>query len=72
MAESEAMNDEHWETPDDEEGLIRHYFFRGFKYEEIRMFLMKYHDIEMSLSTLKRRIKRMVYEGSYQITRSVT
>ena len=48
------------------------YFFRGLKYEEIRMFLMKYHDIEMSLSTLKRRIKRMVYEGSYQITRSVT
>lgn len=57
MAESEAMDDEHWETPDDDEGLLRHYFFRGFKYEEIRMFLMKYHDIEMSFRTLKRQIK---------------
>ena len=50
------MDDEHWETPDDDEGLLRHYFFRGFKYEEIRMFLMKY-DIEMSFRTLKRQIK---------------
>ena len=55
MAES---HDEHRETAgDNEEGLIRHYFFRGFEYEEIRVLLMKHHDIEMSLSTLKRRIK---------------
>ena len=33
-------------------------FFRGFKYEEIRLFLFKNHGVEMSLSTLKRRIKQ--------------
>ena len=55
MAESD---DEHRDTAEDnEEGLIRHYFFRGFEYEEVRVFLMKHHRIEMSLSTLKRRIK---------------
>lgn len=41
----------------DEEGLLRYYFFRGFTYEEIRMFLEKHHDINMSIRTLKRRIK---------------
>ena len=43
---------------DDKEGLIRYYFFRGFEYEEIRLFLLKNPNIEISLSTLKRRIKR--------------
>ena len=42
---------------DDEEGLIRYYFFRGFEYEEMRLFVLKNHNIEISLRTLKRRIK---------------
>lgn len=41
----------------DEEDIIRYYFFRGFSYEEIRSFLQKNHATEMSISTLKRRIK---------------
>ena len=46
------------EEEEDEEGLIRYYFFKGFEYKEIRLFLFKNHGIEMSLSTLKRRIKQ--------------
>ena len=42
----------------DEEGLITYYFFRGLKYDEIRLFLSKFHDVDVSLSTLKRRIKQ--------------
>lgn len=41
----------------DKESIVRYYFFRGFDYEEIRMFLQKYYDIELSIRTLKRRIK---------------
>ena len=41
----------------DEEDIIRYYFFRGFSYEEIRRFLQKDHATEISISTLKRRIK---------------
>ena len=40
------------EEEEDEEGLIGCYFFRGFKYNEIHLFLFKNHDI------LKRQIKR--------------
>ena len=40
-------------------GLIRYYFYKGFVYEEIRLFLSKYHGEEMSLSTLKRCVKQL-------------
>ena len=40
-----------------EESIIRYYFFRGFEYKEIILLLLKNYNIEMSLSTLKRRIK---------------
>ena len=40
-----------------EEDLIRYYFLRGFQYGEIKDFLSEYHEKEMSISTLKRRIK---------------
>ena len=40
-----------------EEDLIRYYFLRGFQYGEIKNFLSEYHEKEMSISTLKRRIK---------------
>lgn len=40
-----------------EEELIRDYFNKGFKYDEIREFLDKNHSIAMSIATLKRRVK---------------
>ena len=39
-----------------EEDLIRHYFNKGFTYEEIRLFLQTKHDIAFSLRTLKKRL----------------
>ena len=55
MAESmgDDLGDEIFKE-DDEEGLICYYFFRGFEYKEIRLFLLKNHNIEISLRTLKR------------------
>jgi len=51
------MADENIEDEDfSEEEIITYYFDRGFQYQEIRMFLQKYHGIEISLATLKRRI----------------
>ena len=47
------------EDEDSEESLIRYYFFRGFECKEIILLLLKNHNIEMSLSTLKRRIKKL-------------
>ena len=44
MAESVEVDleDEYLELPeDDKEGLIRYQFFRGFEYEQIRLFLQK-------------------------------
>ena len=36
------LEDEYLELPEDgEEGFIRCYFFRGFEFEEIRLFLQK-------------------------------
>ena len=33
------------------------YFKKGFKYEEILLFLRNYHDLNISMPTLKRRVK---------------
>ena len=41
----------------DEEDAIRDYFRKGLTYDEILEFLDNYHGIEMSVVTLKRRIK---------------
>ena len=52
MAESGDLEDGDLELPEekeDEEGLIRYYFFRGFEYKEIRLFLFKNHGIEMKV-----------------------
>lgn len=38
---------------------IEHYFLEGFQYLEIISFLSNLHGIVMSLSTLKRRLRRM-------------
>ena len=40
-----------------EENLITFYFQSGFQYKEICMILWKCHDCDISLRTLKRRIK---------------
>ena len=42
-----------------EDDLIRHYFNKGFTYEEIRLFLQTKHDITFSLRTLKKRLSDM-------------
>ena len=55
MAESDDF--ELGEDEASEESIIRYYFFRGFEYKEIILLLLKNNNIEMSLSTLKRRIK---------------
>lgn len=39
--------------------IIAKYFLGGFTYEEIREFLKSYHDHNISLSTLKRHLKKM-------------
>ena len=39
-----------------EEMFIRHYFFKGYDYQTITAFLAKYHEVHLSLRTLKRRI----------------
>ena len=41
----------------EEENLIKEYFNKGFKYDEIIELLSKNHAVKMSIATLKRRIK---------------
>ena len=48
MADRDALDKEH---------AIRDYFRKGLTYDEILEFLDNYHGIEMSVVTLKRRIK---------------
>ena len=43
----------------DEEELLRNYFNLGYTYKEILEFLKTHHGIEISLSTLKRRVKSL-------------
>ena len=42
----------------EEENIIKEYFNRGFKNEEIIEFLSKNHSVTMSIATLKRRLKQ--------------
>ena len=42
----------------DIEEIIDYYFNRGTQYESILLFLKNYHDTEMSLSTLKRHLRK--------------
>ena len=41
-----------------EESFIHYYFYRGFNYKEIVLFLSQNHDIKMSMATFKRRLRR--------------
>ena len=43
-------------APNDERELIEYYFNCGYSYEVILEFLERYHDISISLRTLKRRL----------------
>ena len=43
----------------DEESLIKYFFYRGYKYDEILLFLSKYYDIHMSRRTLMRQSQQM-------------
>ena len=53
-----GLENEYFEFPEDnEEGLIRYYFYRGFEYKEIVLYLSKNHGIHMSISTFKQ-VKR--------------
>ena len=40
---------------DEETQALKYYFNEGYEYEVILCFLLKYHNIEMSLQTLKER-----------------
>ena len=42
---------------DREEVIIRHYFEKGFEYTKIVTFLGKFHEVQMSIRTLKERLK---------------
>ena len=58
MAERlDSSDDEQIEN--DDEDLICYYFYKGFAYLDICRFLLQYHGIKMSLSTLKRRMKQL-------------
>lgn len=61
MADDFEDDDFERDEPDepDEDDLLRYYFYRGFKHLEIIHFLSKYHDITVSHSTLKRRLKSL-------------
>ena len=49
-----------FESSDSEEDLIRKYFKYGYIYQTIRLFLEKFHGIEISSRTLKRRLVQYV------------
>ncbi len=51
------------DNENNEEELIKYYFFRGYEYKDILRFLSEYHDIIISKSTLQRRLR------SYGISR---
>ena len=42
---------------EDENDLIKGYYFQGFEYKDILRFLYQYHGISISKSTLQRRLK---------------
>ena len=59
MGSSDSNSDSIDETfEDNEEEVLKYYFFRGFTYEEILLFLAQRHQCTMSYSTLLRRLKQ--------------
>lgn len=49
-----------------EREIIESYFNSGFEYKVIQQFLSKFHNIEMSMSTLKRRLKEFGLQRKHQ------
>ena len=57
--DNEDSENEYFELhEEDEEDLIRYYFFTGFDYKEIVSFLLQNHGIQMSMATFKRRLRK--------------
>ena len=54
----------------DNKEVIMHYFNSRFKYQSIVHFLKKFHDIVMSVRTLKRRLKEYEADRSKNTTDS--
>ena len=52
-----ADNNNNEMNEEDEDDLIKSYFFQGFEYKDILRFLSQYHGISISNSTLQRRLK---------------
>ena len=50
---------------EDENDLIKGYYFQGFEYKDILRFLYHYHAISINKSTLQRRLK------SYDVSRKI-
>ena len=48
---------------DEETQALKYDFNEGYEYEVILCFLLKYHEIEMSLRTLKERFKSLGVEA---------
>ena len=48
---------EHLPSTDDEKEIISHYFMESYKYATIVLFLRLHHNIDISISTLKRRLQ---------------
>lgn len=58
IGESEEENEDELNEVENEEQLLKHYFYSGYKYNEILLFLDKHHDISISYSTLLRRLQK--------------
>ena len=59
MDNSDSNSDLNDETfADNEEEILKYYFFRGFTYEEILMFLAQRHQCTIRYSTLLWRLKK--------------
>jgi hypothetical protein len=66
-ANEDGLENDHFEThEEDEESLIRYYFYRGFDYKEIVLFLLQNHDIQMSMATFNDDCEGTDLGGSYQ------
>ena len=63
----DRLENEYFEThEEDEESLIRYYFYRGFDYKEIVLFLLQNHGIQMNLINLNDDCEDTDSDGSYQ------
>lgn len=56
----------------DENQIIQNYFWEGFRYKTIMLFLSEYHGIDISFSTLRRRLQDMGLERRGQSSPMMT